>query len=140
MYKVELYVRVRRACRDSLSGMGAVLPLTGILRWRARQRVVRGVKVGPKTARRRNLDELGNHDRLSGDGVGPPSGKVGRTEPGSVTFSAVLPGMRLSSGMGTVYLRRASPGMTTISLTKDWMKALRSVNSLSLRKSLMSLA
>ena len=25
--------------------------------------------------------------------------------------------------MGTVYLRRASPGMTTISLTKDLMKA-----------------
>ena len=36
--------------------------------------------------------------------------------------SAFLPGMRLSSGMGTVYLRRASPGMTTISLTKDLMK------------------
>ena len=51
-----------------------------------------------------------------------------------------FPGIKLSSGMGTVYLRRASPGTTMISLTKDWMNALRSVNSLSLRKSFMSLA
>ena len=71
---------------------------------------------------------------------GPPSGKVGRIDPFRATFSAALPGIKLSSGMGTVYLRRASPGMTTISLTKDWMKALRSVSSLSFRKSLMSLA
>ena len=71
---------------------------------------------------------------------GPPSGKVGRTDPFRATFSADLPGIKLSSGMGTVYLRRASPGTTMISLTKDWMNALRSVNSLSLRKSFMSLA
>ena len=50
---------------------------------------------------------------------GPPSGKVGRTDPFKATFSADLPGIRLSSGMGTVYLRRASPGTTMISLTKD---------------------
>ena len=31
-------------------------------------------------------------------------------------FSIAFPGIRLSLGMGTVYLRRASPGMTTISL------------------------
>ena len=30
-----------------------------------------------------------------------------------------LPGIRLSSGIGTVYRMRASPGMTTISLTND---------------------
>ncbi len=55
-------------------------------------------------------------------------------------FSIAFPGIRLSSGIGTVYLRRASPGMTTISLTNDWMKALRSVSSLCFRKSLISLA
>ena len=55
-------------------------------------------------------------------------------------FSIAFPGIRLSLGIGTVYLRRASPGMTTISLTKDWMKALRSVSSLCFRKSLISLA
>ena len=71
---------------------------------------------------------------------GPPSGKVGRTDPFRAAFSADLPGIKLSSGMGTVYLRRASPGTTMISLTKDLMNALRSVNSLSLRKSFMSLA
>ena len=45
-------------------------------------------------------------------------------------FSIAFPGIRLSLGIGTVYLRRASPGTTTISLTNDWMKALRSVSSL----------
>ena len=45
-------------------------PIYGISRWRARQRAKPGVEVGPKTARRRNLGELGKHDRLSGDGVG----------------------------------------------------------------------
>ena len=62
---------------------------------------------------------------------GPPSGKVDRTDPFRATISAALPGIKLSSGIGTVYLRRASPGTTTISLIKDWMKALRSVSSLS---------
>ena len=71
---------------------------------------------------------------------GPPSGKVDRTDPFRATFSAALPGIKLSSGIGTVYLSRASPGTTTISLIKDWMKALRSVSSLSFRKSFMSLA
>ena len=71
---------------------------------------------------------------------GPPSGKVDRTDPFRGTFSAALPGIKLSSGIGTVYLSRASPGTTTISLIKDWMKALRSVSSLSFRKSFMSLA
>ena len=33
---------------------------------------------------------------------GPPSGKVGRTDPFRATFSADLPGIKLSSGMGTV--------------------------------------
>ena len=40
-----------------------------------------------------------------------------------------LPGIKLSSVIRTVYLSRASPGTTTISLIKDWMKALRSVSS-----------
>ena len=71
---------------------------------------------------------------------GPPSCTVDRTEPFRATFSVVLPGIRLSSGIGTVYRIRASPGITMISLTNDSMKALRSVNSLSFRKSLMSLA
>lgn len=35
----------------------------------------------------------------------------------------------VSSGMGTVYLRRASPGMTMISSTNDATKALRPVIS-----------
>ena len=34
-------------------------------------------------------------------------------------FSIAFPGNRLSLDIGTVYLRRASPGMTTISLTND---------------------
>ena len=72
--------------------------------------------------------------------VSPPSGKVDRIDQFRATFSAALPGRKLSSGIETVYLRRASPGTTTISLTKDWMKALRSVSSLSFRKSFMSLA
>ena len=55
-------------------------------------------------------------------------------------FSIAFPGIRLSLGIGTVYLRRASPGTTMISLTNDWMKALRSVSSLCFRKSLISLA
>ena len=62
------------------------------------------------------------------------------TGPFKAIFSIAFPGITLSLGIGTVYLRRASPGMTTISLTNDWMKALRSVSSLCLRKSLMSLA
>ena len=65
---------------------------------------------------------------------------VDRTEASRATFSVARPAKKLSSGIGTVYLRRASPGTTMISLTKDWMNALRSVNSLSLRKSFMSLA
>ena len=65
----------------------------------------------------------------------PPSCTVDRTEPFRATFSVALPGIRLSSGIGTVYRMRASPGMTMISLTNDSMKALRSVNSLSFRKS-----
>ena len=55
-------------------------------------------------------------------------------------FKTALPGIKLSSVIRTVYLSRASPGTTTISLIKDWMKALRSVSSLSFRKSFMSLA
>ena len=55
-------------------------------------------------------------------------------------FSIAFPGIWLSLGIGTVYLRRASSGTTTISLTNDWMKALRSVSSLCFRKSLISLA
>ena len=64
--------------RQPFSGRDAELPLTGILRWRARQRAKLGVKVGPKTARRRNLWELGKHVRLSGDGVGQPVANAGR--------------------------------------------------------------
>ena len=48
------------------------------------------------------------------------------------------PPMGLSSGVGIVYRRKASPGMTMVSFTNDSMKALRSGNSLSVRKSLMS--
>ena len=55
-----------------------MLPLTGILRWRARQRAVLGVQAGPKTARRRNLRELEKDVRLSDDGVGQPAANVGR--------------------------------------------------------------
>ena len=65
---------------------------------------------------------------------------VDRTEPFKAISSALPPGMGLSSGMGTVYRTTAFSGMTTISLTKVSMKALRSVNSLSLRNSLMSCA
>ncbi len=71
---------------------------------------------------------------------GPPTCTEASTEPFKATLSATLPGIRLSSGMGTVYLRRASPGMTTISLTNDSMNALRSVSSLSFRTSRISLA
>ena len=42
------------------------------------QRAKPGVEAGPKTARRRNLGELGNHVRLSGDGAGQPSANAGR--------------------------------------------------------------
>ena len=70
--------------------------------------------------------------------VGGPTWTVDRTETSRATFSLARPAKKLSSGIGTVYRIRASPGMTIISLTKDSMKALRSVNSLSSRKSLMS--
>ena len=73
-----------------------------------------------------------------------PAGGLRCTETSTESFRAIFsiafPGIKLSVGIGTVYLRRASPGMTTISLTNDWMKALRSVSSLCFRKSLISLA
>ncbi len=72
--------------------------------------------------------------------AGGPDVTVDRTEPFKAISSALPPGMGLSSGMGTVYRTTAFSGMTTISLTKVSMKALRSVNSLSLRNSLMSCA
>ena len=65
---------------------------------------------------------------------------VDRTEASRATFSVARPAKKLSSGIGTVYRIRASPGMTMISLTKDSMKDLRSVRSLSSRKSFMSWA
>ena len=71
---------------------------------------------------------------------GGPDLTVDRTEPFSTMSSVLFPGMGLSSGMGTVYRTTALPGMTTISLTKVSMKALRSVSSLSFRNSLMSWA
>ena len=71
---------------------------------------------------------------------GGPDLTVDRTEPFSTMSSVLFPGMGESSGMGTVYRTTALPGMTTISLTKVSMKALRSVSSLSFRNSLMSWA
>ena len=89
----------------------------------------------------RNAEEMALNDSvLSTVKNGGPRCTEASTGSFKATFSATLPGIRLSSGIGTVYLRRASPGMTTISLTNDWMKALRSVSSLCFRKSLISLA
>ncbi len=70
----------------------------------------------------------------------PPTCTVASTGSFNATLSATFLGIMLSSGMGTVYLSRASPGMTTISLTNDSIKALRSVSSLSFRTSRISLA
>ena len=72
--------------------------------------------------------------------LGGPEGTVDSTEASRATLSVARPAKKLPSGIGTVKRIGASPGMTMISLTKDSMKALRSVSSLYCRKSFISLA
>ena len=62
------------------------------------------------------------------------------TEPFSGICCTFVPGIKLSSGMGTAYRTTALSGRSSISLTKVSMKARRSVSSLSFRNLLMSLA
>ena len=95
---------------------------------------------------------LQTHPHLEDGSVHRPKGSMVETRTRWVVVNRLClelaPSQQLTSigafgvdcEMGMVDLSRASPGVTTTSSTKDLMKALRSVGSLSLRKSLISLA